>query len=319
MDTYAGRPILAPSGSTTRHAVRGQQPHGSPCTGGILPSPLSIPSSITDTAPFLDSSAIWLARAPAMKTSIVLSLVAIARHVASTRLPEYQWDPASAADCVEWENIDDDSQSCEGVRAYYGITPEEFHKWNPSVGLDCKPWWIHTSYCIVTQERLDNRPNTTTSSSTTATPTSSTSTLGPSPTAWIAMGCYVEDSKLPILEQNVSPAGGNVSLTVPNCKESCYRRAYGFAGVQAGNQCWCGTYVGGEWASNQTDCNTPCTGDKKTFCGGKGLVNVFQAQENQAPASTTGTGTVPATSTSTAVSIASASKTGGAVRNMAVF
>ncbi|KAF1960707.1 hypothetical protein CC80DRAFT_263102 [Byssothecium circinans] len=34
-------------------------------------------------------------------------------------------------------------------------------------------------------------------------------------------------------------------------KNSCYLRAYGFAGVQQGHQCWCGSYVGGEWAEDQ--------------------------------------------------------------------
>jgi hypothetical protein len=196
------------------------------------------------------------------------------------------------------------------VRNYFGITPEEFHKWNPSVGLDCKPW-DYQSYCIVTLEKLNKTATTTTPSTTIAITTTTVATLGPSPTAWTAMGCYFEDSKLPILEQNMSPAGGDAALTIPKCKNSCYRRAYGFAGVQQGNQCWCGSYVGGEWANNQTDCNTPCTGDKNTFCGGKGFVNAFKAQENQAPASSTGI----SKSTSTGVKSAVASKTGAAARN----
>lgn len=259
-----------------------------------------------------------------MKTSVFLTLVALARQVTSTGYPTLQWDPDTAKDCVEWYN-NSENESCDAVRAYFGITPEEFHKWNPSVGLDCKPW-DYQSYCIVTLDKLNNNTVTTTttsSSSTTATiTTSSAFTPGPSPTAWTDMGCYVEDSKLPVLEQNMSPVGGDASLTIPECKDSCYRRNYGFAGVQEGNQCWCGTYVGGEWATNQTDCNTSCTGDEKTLCGGQGLINVFQAQENQAQVSSTSSGTSTSTETSTGVTIAGVSQTGvssGAVRNMAIF
>jgi hypothetical protein len=110
----------------------------------------------------------------------------------------------------------------------------------------------------------------------------------------------------------MSPVGGEVSLSIPNCKNSCYGRAYNYAGVQEGNQCWCSSYVGGEWTKNQTDCNVPCTGDKATFCGGKGVLNVFKALENEKPAvSTTETGVV-------AASVA-ASATAGAVKNRALF
>ncbi|KAK4035257.1 hypothetical protein C8A01DRAFT_38277 [Parachaetomium inaequale] len=259
-----------------------------------------------------------------MKLSVLFSLVALARQASSSVSPTplLQWDPDTAKDCVEWYN-NGDGESCEYVRKLFGITPEQFTKWNPSVGLDCKPWdW--QSYCIVTQERLDNTPPppmTTSSSTTTATSTTSSSTLGPSPTAWVDRGCYVEDPSLPILEQNMSPAGGDASLTIPKCKDSCYRRAYEFAGVQEGNQCWCGTYVGGEWARNQTDCNIPCTGDNKTFCGGKGLLSIFQAQENQEePVYSIGTSTSTGSNPDTVVTTVSETRSSsGAMRNMAWF
>lgn len=38
----------------------------------------------------------------------------------------------------------------------WGIESKRFHTWNPSIGLDCKPWFNWTSYCIVTQEDLDD-------------------------------------------------------------------------------------------------------------------------------------------------------------------
>lgn len=243
-----------------------------------------------------------------MKASILLPLIALARQTVSTSTPLLQWDPETVKDCIEWYNSDE-GMTCEDVRSYFGITPAEFHTWNPSVGLDCKPWYYDQSYCIVTETKYNaTRPTTTSSQATINTTTAAT--LGPSPTAWTALGCYVEDPKLPILEQNMNP-NGDASLTIPECKNSCYRRAFGFAGVQKGNQCWCGTYVGGNWANNQTSCNAPCTGDKTSICGGNGFVNVFKAEENQAPAPTT-SGSVKPTSTNAATP--TVSKSGAAKR-----
>ncbi|KAL2138565.1 hypothetical protein VTI28DRAFT_6602 [Corynascus sepedonium] len=217
-----------------------------------------------------------------MRTVVLVSLATLARHAAATLKPLLPYDLDTVADCLEWYN-NGYGESCEYVLNLFGITPEEFHDWNPSVGLDCAPWNEWQSYCIMTETKYNSTQpiSTTATASTTAIATSSTFTLGPSPTAWTDMGCYVEDPDLPILEQYMSPEAGDASLTVPKCKNSCYRRAYGFAGVQGGNQCWCGSYVGGEWAHNQTVCDVPCSGNPDTFCGGDGFVNVFRAEENK--------------------------------------
>jgi hypothetical protein len=110
---------------------------------------------------------------------------------------------------------------------------------------------------------------------------------------------------------------GDASLSVPECKNSCYRRAYTFAGAQEGNQCWCSNYVAGEWAKNQSDCNTPCTGNKTEFCGGKGVVNVFEALENSVPADATTETSPKATGISVGVTASVASN--GAAKNGAFF
>ncbi|KAK7189949.1 WSC domain protein [Paraphaeosphaeria sporulosa] len=206
----------------------------------------------------------------------VLLLVTLVRYAVCGNAPLLQWDPDTVEDCVGWYD-NDGTDTCEHVRKIHGVTPEEFHAWNPSVGLDCN-WQYWQSYCIITQEKIDALPKTT-STIIAPTTTSATASLAPSPTAWDELGCYAENVKVPVLEQNMNP-NGDASLTIPKCKNSCYRRSYQFAGVQQGNQCWCSSYVGGEKARNQTDCNMECTGDKASFCGGKGFLNVFMAQSN---------------------------------------
>ena len=232
-----------------------------------------------------------------MKTTVFLSAVLLARRAISTGSPLFQYDPDTVKDCVEWYN-NGEGDSCQNVRKFFGVTPEEFTAWNPSLNLNCEPWYPWVSYCIVTETKLNATKPTTTSSSKLSSTTTSVATLAPSPTAWTPLGCYVEDPDMSILEKNMNP-NGDSALTIPKCKNSCYRRAFGFAGVQQGNQCWCGSYVGGNWASNQTSCNSTCTGDKNTFCGGVGFLNVFKAQRNQATTSTV------ASTTASAVSIVS--------------
>lgn len=63
------------------------------------------------------------------------------------------------------------------------VTPEKFHEWNPSVGLDCKPWDLQ-SYCIVTQRRLDSDEPRINLSTVVLSSTTSASFLGTSVTMY---------------------------------------------------------------------------------------------------------------------------------------
>ncbi|KAH7311956.1 hypothetical protein BKA65DRAFT_158081 [Rhexocercosporidium sp. MPI-PUGE-AT-0058] len=239
-----------------------------------------------------------------MKTSWLLSLVELAllaRKASCTNYPLLPYDPKTTSDCADWFNNEYD-QTCEWVRDYFRATPEEFSRWNPSVGLDCKPWYNWNSYCVITWTKFNQTQTTTTSTKTTVSTTSTAPILGPSPTTWADMGCYVEDPKLPILDINVSP-NGDPSLSIPKCWQTCYRRSCQYAGVQNGNQCWCGSYVGGEWAKNQTDCKSPCTGNVKAFCGGPALIQIFKAEANVPPVTSTTT-TGIASSITTPASVA---------------
>ena len=110
---------------------------------------------------------------------------------------------------------------------------------------------------------------------------------------------------------------GDTSLSIPKCKNICYRRVCIFAGAQEGNQCWCSNNVSGEWAKNQTDCNITCTGDKVELCDGKRVVNVFEALKNgvlvvssNAKVAATSTG-IQSTTVSTGVQAAATSPSSG--------
>ncbi|POR38499.1 WSC domain protein [Tolypocladium paradoxum] len=237
-----------------------------------------------------------------MKAALFLSL-SIA--VAGSRLPQYEWDPDSAKDCVD------------GLTMVKEI--QQFTAWNPSLGLDCTPWRLYQSYCIVTQQRLDDsaKTRTTTTPTSTSTSTSTSSTLGPSPTAWEALGCYQA-----ILETLMSSEAGDPALTIPKCQDTCYRTGLPFAGVENGNQCWCSSFIAGERTKNFTDCNLPCSGEDKSICGGvKDYANMFRAAEKPEEQETSCTTSLSKSSSaqSQPTSPISSQSTSGATRNLMLF
>ncbi|KAJ4416954.1 hypothetical protein N0V85_002071 [Neurospora sp. IMI 360204] len=208
------------------------------------------------------------------------------RYIMSAVVPHYPPLNANTIDNDWYDNVD--GLTCEYVRdIVFEIPPELFTEWNPSVGVDCSNWQTYMSYCVQTWSRWSSMSSlyeatATKSSATVSAPTTTTtSSLAPSPTVWKDLGCFVENPHAPyVLQQNMSPAGGDANLSIPKCNNSCYRRSYRYAGVKEGNQCWCGTYVGGSLSRNQTDCNVPCSGDPTAICGGNGFINAFMAQDN---------------------------------------
>ena len=215
---------------------------------------------------------------PNMQTLNLLLLAAVldcVRDCAGSQTPEMQWDPDTVSSCIEWYN-NYQGESCEYVRDYWKITPEQFTAWNPSVNLDCKPWrW--QSYCIDTKERQGQFTSTATVVSTsTITTSTTTATAESSPSSWAALGCYSDILPMHILEKQVSEEGGDKALTIAKCQSACHLARLKYVGLKAGNECWCSSYVAGELAKNKTDCNTACSGDKSSICGGKDSFSVFE-------------------------------------------
>ncbi|KAF1912630.1 hypothetical protein BDU57DRAFT_372903 [Ampelomyces quisqualis] len=138
-----------------------------------------------------------------MKTVLDFLSAALAQLVASTGTPLLQFDPNTTKDCAEWHNVADGEETCDYVRKLYGITPAEFHKWNPSVDLDCTPQYDWQSYCIVAQKKLDS-VKITASSSTRVSTTTSAATLASA------------------LDNNISfPNERSLSLAPRRCKSGC--------------------------------------------------------------------------------------------------
>ncbi|KAL1655232.1 hypothetical protein SLS61_002116 [Didymella pomorum] len=285
-----------------------------------------------------------------MKTSRLFSLTAFAGQAVSQR---YEADPRSAQDCIMWADIEDASvDTCEETMRYWHVEPERFHAWNPSVGLDCKPWFNQRSYCVVTQTTNDNAVNYTTTTFsdeyytyTMPLPSFTTDSAGytipvtrtdatarpyttippvPSPSTWKDMGCYID-----LWNDNLEN-DGNVSWnldfrfiprddaeTVDKCKQKCWDIQYKVAGLKLGNECFCGDKNNATLAENQSECDMPCAGDANVKCGGTQRMNVWAAEVS----STGGTLTTASggSKASTNAGGATATASSGARRNAPFF
>ncbi|KAF1928563.1 uncharacterized protein M421DRAFT_420450 [Didymella exigua CBS 183.55] len=287
-----------------------------------------------------------------MKASTLLPFAILARHAMSQMLG---YDPRSAADCVMWADIEDASvDTCEKTLREWKAEPKRFHAWNPSVGLDCKPWRNQTSYCVLTQETIDNSVNYTTSTvtnkyytATFALPSYTTDSDGwtipvtksdavtrayttippvPSVSTWKYTGCYID-----LWNDNLDN-GGNATWnldyrfiprdpaeTVDKCKQKCWEIRYRVAGLKLGNECFCGNRNNATLAEDQNECDIPCVGDANVKCGGTQRMNVWAADEASTGGTLTTASRSGASATRTGAGAATETATSGARRNAALF
>jgi hypothetical protein len=70
------------------------------------------------------------------------------------------------------------------------------------------------------------------------------------------------------------------ALTVENCLSACKIGGYSFAGVEFGQECYCGVVVGnGTLPVDASQCNMPCTGNTTEICGGRSTLSLYVAKD----------------------------------------
>lgn len=263
----------------------------------------------------------------------VASLIIMAAPFADASFwPSYNWDPATISTCTTWMDPFF-NQSCAEFRSYWGFTPEQFHEFNPSIGVDCSGWdgELMTSYCVADEARDDQLYATAAFTESLLwetmtripmaqrTPTATIAGMAiPSPATWFSPGCWKHDPEHMLL-LGKQPSLIDDKMTWAKCKARCWELVPQVlitrAGIRNGNECWCGTtemVYNGQMADFMADsekCNVPCAGDQAHHCGGKDHVEIAGALV------ITGSGTpwggVKATGTTT-TSAPTASSTQGA-------
>lgn len=95
---------------------------------------------------------------------------------------------------------------------------------------------------------------------------------------WNYTGCYTEATSgraLASTFQYGSPSTFN--MTIEACVAFCNGGGYSLAGVEYGQQCFCGNELaaGSVWAPSQNDCSMSCAGNSSEYCGAGDRLNVY--------------------------------------------
>ncbi|GAB0198270.1 WSC domain-containing protein 1 [Grus japonensis] len=95
------------------------------------------------------------------------------------------------------------------------------------------------------------------------------------------VGCFSDDSRERTLKGAVFY--DLRKMTVSHCQEACAERAYTYAGLAYGAECYCGNKLPAT-ASKPEECNSECKGEKGSICGGVNRLSVYRVEELRAGA-----------------------------------
>lgn len=88
------------------------------------------------------------------------------------------------------------------------------------------------------------------------------------------VGCYIDS---PTRDMSYTQNGGG-SVTVEGCRTDCFALTYKYAGLQDGNQCFCGDEYGHQ-GQDAGGCTNACSGNSAELCGSGYRNAVFTAQQ----------------------------------------
>ncbi|KAK3353235.1 WSC domain-containing protein [Lasiosphaeria hispida] len=109
------------------------------------------------------------------------------------------------------------------------------------------------------------------------------------PASWNPVGCFFDPVNPRALPDRQEISG---RVSVANCLAACSGSAY--AGLENGQECYCGTSLDGVQQAPNTDCNMLCVGDSRVLCGGSARLNIY----SHVPVSSSSTSTSSISSTS---------------------
>ncbi|KGL73399.1 WSC domain-containing protein 1 [Tinamus guttatus] len=95
------------------------------------------------------------------------------------------------------------------------------------------------------------------------------------------IGCFSDDSRERTLKGAVFY--DLRKMTVSHCQEACAERAYAYAGLEYGAECYCGNRLPST-ASKPEECNSECKGERGSVCGGVNRLSVYRVEEPRAAA-----------------------------------
>lgn len=92
---------------------------------------------------------------------------------------------------------------------------------------------------------------------------------------WNYVGCFQDEVRRALVgAQPLDYLRGNMSPVL--CASHCESRGMSLAGVESGEECWCGTTIRDDALRiPESCCEMPCQGDPGAICGGDWAIGVF--------------------------------------------
>ncbi|KAG8865629.1 hypothetical protein FRC20_009630 [Serendipita sp. 405] len=97
-------------------------------------------------------------------------------------------------------------------------------------------------------------------------------TLGSGDSKFVSLGCWKDTVQARTLAGE-SYRGDDVTPAL--CASFCYSKNYRLAGVEHGNECYCGQQLLNPDYAKASDCSQACAGDSTQTCGGEDRLNVY--------------------------------------------
>lgn len=154
-------------------------------------------------------------------TTIAATAAYIAAVAAQDTSPSGPTMTGTAPDCNAWYTVKS-GDTCPSVEKKFGITADQFFKWNPAVSRDCVTnFWVGESYCVGTGQPIKTTSSSKASSSTSTTPTTTKTT---STTSDPGDG-KPYSTRFPVTSRNIttptSPTAWPPTKTQPGEPDSC--------------------------------------------------------------------------------------------------
>ncbi|KAK0125522.1 hypothetical protein ONS96_009359 [Cadophora gregata f. sp. sojae] len=123
---------------------------------------------------------------------------------------------------------------------------------------------------------------TTSSSASLSSTSSSAPSVSPTSLAqpWAYAGCANDTSATRALTGILLY---NSTMDASTCQRYCFQKHYALAGLENGNQCFCGLALSNGATLGRTGCTVPCVGNSSEICGGPSRLSIYNQTDFDYP------------------------------------
>eukprot|EP01048_Picozoa_sp_COSAG05_P020114 COSAG05_NODE_3333_length_2145_cov_2.746334_2_plen_474_part_00 len=89
------------------------------------------------------------------------------------------------------------------------------------------------------------------------------------------LGCFVDPINPRVLEGWHDYDHENAPMNYDYCAQDCHDHNFTLAGVEDGQQCFCGNHMRPPAPAHSTGCKAPCRSNSSQICGGDNAINIF--------------------------------------------